>query len=121
MATTTPMRKKAEKLEEVPFAPATHLNQLIGARIRQLREAKGRTQTEACQEALGNPEMQSWWSKWENGVNRPNVESLSKIADWGGVSLAAFGVEEEVGRPTEADLAEARELLRRALELVGGR
>lgn len=91
----------------------------VGAEIARIRRRLGMTQADMAA-ALGSDSLQPHVSKWERGLIVPQVESLSRIAKIGGVPMSIFDVEEPQKTVSEADLAEAKELLRRAMELLGG-
>jgi transcriptional regulator with XRE-family HTH domain len=87
----------------------------IARALRELREARGLTQREICAAIWQAPERQTLWSRWERGLVRPEMESLSRIAAWAGVSLewlgvAAAGVEESGVWLAPADLARLADL-----------
>lgn len=96
------------------------LAERVGTELRRIRRRRGLTQADAAVEVFGSEAMQSHWSRWERGVVMPQVGSLEKIAKWAGVSMAVFGVQDQPHMPSAADLEEAKELLRRAMKLLGG-
>lgn len=93
------------------FGPETpELNKLIGTRVKQLRKSLKRTQVEMSEEVWGDPAMQSYLSKIERGLKRPNVATLEKIARWGDVDLSYFSLEPRIG-PQASNVVEARRIL----------
>lgn len=71
------------------------LNKKIGAEIKRIRtQIFKASQEKACEIVFGKDraeKMQSQWSKWERGLVRPSVQTLSAIARKADLPLAVFG------------------------------
>lgn len=52
----------------------------IGQNIKGAREAKGWSQETLAEKALGGAKNQAQLSRYENGVNTPNLRTLERIA-----------------------------------------
>ena len=99
---------------------AKALNHGIGAQLKHVRQRAGLSQQAASIKVFGTPTIQGMWSRWERGKERPNVGTLEKIARAVDVPLASCGGHDPGGGVSAEELAEARELIARALLLLKG-
>lgn len=77
-ATTTRAPKKRGRPPATPPTP-------IAAAIRAARERRGLTLEQAAAKLGVNYQT---WQKWENGKNEPTIQSLARVADALGVTVA---------------------------------
>lgn len=70
---------------------------LMGARIRQVREASGQSQTKFAVAIEVEP---TTLARWERGENEPRTESLVRIAESGAVTID--WIVRGIGKPPRA-------------------
>lgn len=92
----------------------------VGQEIRRLRQRMGVTQKQMAAQIWDDETMQGHISHWENGRVVPQFASLERIARWAGVPMTVFDIVESSDEPSTADLEEAKDLIRRALQLLEG-